>query len=84
MAQPQLNLDLARIYLRIHDTQISERTWQDVMAAYCERGRESSRERCRRAFADRDFDPLRKVLVVQTKAEHLLRVLASGKASVNH
>ena len=83
-AQPQLNLDLARIYLRAHDTQLGARTWQDVMVAYCERGRESSRERCRRAFAGRDFDPLRKVLVVQTKAEHFLRVLASGKASVNH
>ena len=79
-----MNLDLARIYLPAYDTQISARTWQDVMAAYCERARESSRERCRRAFVGRDFDPLREVLVVQTKAEHLLRVLASGKASVNH
>ena len=83
-AQPHLNLDLARIYLRAHDAQISERTWLTVMPAYCVRGREASRERCRRAFAGHDFDPLRKVLVVQTKAEHLLRVLASGKASVNH
>ena len=84
LAQPHLNLDLARIYLRAHDSAISQRTWAEVMAAYSERGRDSSRERCRRAFAGRDFDPIRRLLLINTKAEDLLRVLATGKASVNH
>ena len=84
LAQPHLNLDLARIYLRAHDSAISQRTWTEVMTAYSERGRDSSRERCRRAFAGRDFDPIRRLLLVDTKAEDLLRVLATGKASVNH
>lgn len=84
VAQPRLNLDLARLYLKAHDAQISERTWQDVMTVYSERGRHSSRERCRRAFAGRDFDPIRRLLLINTKAENLLLVLATGKASVNH
>ena len=84
VAQPRLNLDLARVYLKAHDAEISERTWKDVMTVYSERGRDSSRERCRRAFAGRDFDPIRHLLLINTKAEDLLRVLATGKASVNH
>lgn len=84
LAQPQLNLDLARVYLKAHDSAISQRTWAEVMIAYSERGRVTSRERCRRAFAGRDFHPIRGLLLINTKAEDLLRVLASGKASVNH
>lgn len=55
VAQPLLNLDLARIYLCAHDSQISQRTWAEVMTACSERNRENSRERCRRAFAGKDF-----------------------------
>ena len=84
LAQPQLNLDLARIYLRAHDATIGQRTWAQVMDVYSERGRDSSRERCRRAFAGRDFDGLRALLLIHTKAEHLLAVLKTGKPSVNH
>ena len=84
VAQPRLNLDLARVYLRAHDAQITERTWAEVMTAYSERGRDSSRDRCRRAFAGRDFDPIRALPLIGTKAEDLLKVLASGKPSVNH
>ena len=84
MAQPRPNLDLARVYLRAHDAEITERTWAEMMAAYAERGRDSSRERCRRAFAGHDFDPIRDLARIDTRAEDLLRVLATGKPSVNH
>ncbi len=84
LAQPQLNLDLARIYLNAHDSAITQRTWAEVMTIYSERGRDTSRERCRRAFAGRDFDPIRHLPLIKTKAVNLLRVLATGKASVNH
>ena len=84
VAQPRLNLDLARVYLKAYDTEISERTWAMVMAVYSERGRDTSQKRCQRAFAGRDFDPIRNLLLINTKAEDLLRVLASGKTSVSH
>jgi hypothetical protein len=84
LAQPQLNLDLARIYLRAHDAAIGERTWNDVMKVYSARGRDTSREHCERAFAGRDFDNLRTRLLIHTKAEYLLAVLKTGKPSVNH
>ena len=84
VAQPRLNLDLARVYLKAHDAEISNRTWAMVMEVYSARGRDTSQERCQRAFSGQDFDPIRNLLVVNTKAEDLLRVLASGKTSVNH
>ena len=84
MAQPSLNLDLARVYLKAYDTEIPDRTWAMVMAVYSQRGRDASQERCQRAFVGRDFDPIRNLLLIKTKTEDLLRVLASGKASVNH
>lgn len=84
VAQSRLNLDLALVYLKAYDTEISERTWSMVMAVYSERGRDTSQERCQRAFAGQDFDPIRNLLLIKTKAEDLLRVLATGKASVNH
>ena len=45
LVQPQLNLDLTRIYLRAHDSTISQQAWAEVMATYSERGRDSSLER---------------------------------------
>ena len=84
VAQPRLNLDLARIYLQAHDRDSTERTWEMVMTAYSERGRDSSRRRCRQAFSGRDFDPIRSMKIIETKAEDLLRVLHTGKSSVNH
>ena len=84
VAQPRLNLDLARVYLKAHDAEIANRTWAMVMTVYSTRGRDTSRQRCQRAFAGRDFDPIRNLLLINTKAEDLLRVLATGKASVNH
>ena len=84
VAQPRLNLDLARVYLRAYDTQISDRIWSGVMDAYAARGRSTSRERCQRAFAGKDFHPIRSLKLIETKAEDFLRVLASGKSSVNH
>ncbi len=84
VAQPRLNLDLARIYLQAHDSESTERTWEMVMTAYSERGRDSSRRRCRQAFSGRDFDPIRSMKIIETKAEDLLRVLHTGKSSVNH
>ena len=84
VAQPRLNLEMARIYLKAHDVDMTRRTWREVMTAYSERGRESSRERCRRAFAGRDFDPIRDLALIDTRAEDLLRVLSTDKSSVNH
>ena len=54
------------------------------MDAYAARGRSTSRERCQRAFAGKDFHPIRSLKLIETKAEDFLRVLVSGKSSVNH
>ena len=73
VAQPLLNRDLARIYLRAHDVQIEKRIWVDAMTAYSERNRDSSRTRCRRAFAGRDFDHIRSLEIIATKSDDLTR-----------
>ena len=87
VAQPRLSLDLARVYVAAHDLEMTGRTWGCVLPADAERGRESSRERCqrgRRAFVGRDFATLRSRPLIETRAEDLLAVLASGKMAVNH
>ncbi len=33
VAQPRLNLDLARIYLKAHNAEITERIWAEVMVS---------------------------------------------------
>ena len=84
VAQPILNIDLARIYLQAHDAESTQRTWEMVMTSYCEGQSSRSRPRCEQAFAGRDFDPIRSIKIVGTKAEHLLQVLAARKRSVDN
>ena len=84
LAQPTLNVARARIYLQAHDAESTRRTWEMVMTAYCRGQTSKSVVRCERAFKGRDFDPIRAVKIIDTKAEHLLQVLASRKRSVDN
>lgn len=61
-----------------------ERTWSMAMEEICRRGRESTQERARRAYASKAFDPIRDKNIVQTTAKELTDVLSDGKASTIH
>jgi len=82
--QPALNLQIARSYLMASDAAWMQRTWRDVMEQIQVHGKESSKDRYRRALKCRAFDRLRSKKLLETNAEDFLAVLNEGKVSVAH
>ena len=83
--QPLLNRAMAKTYLQAADPLLTRRTWQEVMDGYNRRrNRESTRERCARAFASPSFDAIRALVVTETRPEHFLMVLTAGGNATNH
>jgi len=81
--QPALNLQIARAYLAGSDSGAPTRTWQQAMEILCAQKSGSSRRRWERALPDRAFDHIRNRIIVETRAEILLKVLQSGTVSTN-
>lgn len=85
--QPNLNRELGRVYMKAADPALTTRTWQQVIDAYCNRAhlRETSRERPRRAYAGKQFDPIRDVVLTETSTDLLLGVVEKARnASTQH
>jgi len=81
--QPAINLQIARAYLAATDSQISTRTWQNVMDEMVKLKTDSTRYRWQTAIKDNAFDLIRKLPVLQTRPEHFLRALEAGTVSTN-
>lgn len=81
--QPAINLQIARAYLAATDSQISTRTWQNVMDEMVKLKTDSTRYRWQTAIKDEAFDIIRKLPVLQTRPEHFLRTLEAGTVSTN-
>jgi integrase len=82
--QPLMNLSMARTYLAAHDPRMVTRTWANVIAVFSSNGRESTRQRCERAFASTPFDSIRNKALVETNGEDILNVLKIGGTSTNN
>lgn len=82
--QSALNRELGKVYLRAADPEMAERTWEAAMALMCERGKESTRARCKREMASKAFSFIRTKRIVETTAEDLKAVLKRGGAATNH
>lgn len=82
--QPMLNLAVARVHLAAHDPKMNVRPWQDVMDAFSQHGRNSTRERSVRAFKSSGFDPIRNQPIVQTTAEAFLKLMKVNGVSLAH
>lgn len=80
---PAINLQIARAYLTAADPKIAARTWQEVMEAMSETKRGVTLDRWQRAIKDEAFDSIRRMPVIETKPEHLHRVLREGRVSTN-
>jgi hypothetical protein len=78
-----LNLSLARIYFRHSDPLVAKRTWQTVLDEIIRSKTGTNQERWQVMAKSKWFDPIRHRLLVETEAEHLLRVLQCGKVSIN-
>ena len=81
--QPAVNLQIARAYLAATDPQISTRTWQYVMDEMVKLKRGETQRRWLVAVKDKEMDIIRNLPVLETRSEHFLRALESGKVSTN-
>lgn len=81
--QPAMNLQLAQVYLQHSDAALAGRTWQDVMLQMVEMREGSNRIRWDRAIREKHFDSIRKIKLIETRAEHFLAVLKIGSTSTN-
>jgi len=81
--QPALNLQLAEAYLAGTDNGITKRTWADALAALTAMKRPANRARWERAAKDKAYVPLLPLIITETPAELMLKVLQSGTVSTN-
>lgn len=81
--QPAINLQIARAYLTASDPMIVNRTWQQALDEIIKTKQGSTQYRWQTAAKDPAFDGIRKVKLLETQAEHFLRVLEKGTVSTN-
>ena len=77
------NVIIARVYLQAADPSMMTRTWQDVMNVIVQEKHDETKTRWERAANDKAFDLIRKMPLLETRSEHLLETLKSGKVSTN-
>jgi integrase len=82
--QPVLNLQIAKAYLAATDQSYVKRTWAEVMAEFVKIKTGSNRTRSERAIEDKAFDSIRDLQLLETRAEHFLKVLGNGLVSTNN
>src|ERR1051326_6869569 len=80
---PAFSLHLARVYWKAGDIPAASRTWQQVMEEIPKMKRSETQIRWLTAIKDKALDPLRKLIVLETQAEHFLKVLEAGSVSTN-
>jgi integrase len=81
--QAHLNLRLARTYLAATDPMVAKRTWLMVMEEMAKLKRGETLVRWNNAMKDQAFGPILDLPVLETQAEHFLKVLNRGKVSTN-
>jgi hypothetical protein len=78
--QPAINVQIARAYL---NPKLVTRTWHEVMESLVSFKHGSNRLRWDRAIEDESFESILQLPLIETRAEHFLKVLKSGKVSSN-
>lgn len=81
--EPALNLQMAKAYLAASDPTFVRRVWREVIVDLIETIHGSNQARAHRAFADLAFDLIRDLQLLETRAEHFLKVLKAGRVSTN-
>ncbi|MCI0540423.1 MAG: hypothetical protein L0Z50_34910 [Verrucomicrobiales bacterium] len=80
---PLINLQIARAYLAEGDPEACKRTWRAVMDEIIKTKTADTRLRWETAVKDHAFDTIRNRVILETRSEHLLRVLETGTVSTN-
>ncbi len=81
--QPVINIQIARAYMMVGDPEFAKRTWQFVMQEIVKLKRDETERRWQVAIKDKALDGLRKLPIMETRAEHFLRAMEAGKVSTN-
>ena len=81
--QPAINLQIARAYLTASDPKLITRTWQEVMETLVASKSGPNQFRWQRAIQDKSFNLIRNIPLIETRADHFLKVLMVGKVSSN-
>jgi integrase len=79
-----INLQIARAYLDASDPKLLTRTWQQVMEQILSEKSGETRARWATAIRDKNFDALRNLPMLETRADHFLAALADRKVSTNY
>ena len=80
---PAFSLHLARVYWKAGDPAAAQRTWQHVMVEIPKLKQAETRVRWLTAIKDKALDSIRNLVVLETQAEHFLKVLEHGSVSTN-
>lgn len=80
---PAFSLHLARVYWKAGDPAAAKRAWQDVMDEIPKLKTGNTRHRWETAIKDKAMDSIRNLVVLETQAEHFLKVLENGSISTN-
>lgn len=81
--QPQLNLQIARTYLSASDPEAIKRTWRVPLEEIAKTKKGPTRERWLRVQKDTAFELIRDVPLLETRPEHLLKVIEIGTVATN-
>ena len=81
--QPAVNLQIARAYLTASDPEINTRTWRDAMDIIVKTKSGPTQRRWLMAVKDKPLDWIRDLPILQTRAQHFLKVLETGTVSTN-
>ena len=81
--QPVLNLQMARTYLSANDPQIAKRPWQTAMDEMAKSKTGATLIRHHWGMADKAFDLIRALPIVETQPAHFFRTLEAGSVSTN-
>ena len=81
--QPAMNMEMARVYLHHSDPAYATRTWQLVMDEMARHKKGDTQKRWERAMREKPFDLIRNSVLVETKAQDCLDVLAAGAVCTN-
>jgi len=80
---PAFSLHLARVYWKAGDPAAARRTWQNVMNEIPKLKTGHTRHRWETAIKDEALDSVRNMVVLETQADHFLKVLERGTVSTN-
>jgi hypothetical protein len=81
---PAFSRQLARVYWKAGDPAGATRDWQTAMDELVKLKHGKNQLRWQTAIKDSNFDTLRQLPILETRAEHFLQVLKQGKVSTNN